>query len=50
LTNLLWSPDRGRTAAVAQFIYLALTVDIPPGWLTQPGHLHHAVDSAVKPV
>ena len=33
--------DRAHTAAVARFVYAALTADLPPGWRTQPGHLHH---------
>ena len=39
--TLQWNPDRAQTAAVANFVHLALTVDLPPGWLTQPGHLRH---------
>jgi hypothetical protein len=30
------------TAAVARFVHLALTVDVPAGWFTQPGHQRHA--------
>ncbi|TPG36418.1 LysR family transcriptional regulator [Mycolicibacterium hodleri] len=41
--TLQWNPDRAQTAAVARFVHLALTVDPPPGWLTQPGHLRHDV-------
>jgi DNA-binding transcriptional LysR family regulator len=40
--KLQWSPDRAQTAAVARFVHLALTVDVPAGWFTQPGHLRHA--------
>lgn len=41
--TLQWNPDRAQTAAVARFVHLALTADLPPGWLTQPGHLRHTV-------
>ena len=40
--KLQWNPERAQTAAVARFLHLALTVDVPPGWFTQPGHLRHA--------
>jgi DNA-binding transcriptional LysR family regulator len=40
--KLQWNPERAQTAAVARFVHLALTVDVPPGWFTQPGHLRHA--------
>ena len=39
--HLQWNPDRALTAAVARFVHAALTADLPPGWRTQPGHLHH---------
>ncbi|MDT5047462.1 MAG: hypothetical protein QOG75_3336 [Mycobacterium sp.] len=39
--KLQWNPDRAQTAAVARFVHLALTVDVPPGWRTQPAHLRH---------
>ena len=39
--TLQWNPDRAHTAAVARFVHAALTADLPPGWRTQPGHLHH---------
>jgi DNA-binding transcriptional LysR family regulator len=38
---LQWNPDRAHTTAVARFVHTALTSDLPPGWLTQPAHLHH---------
>jgi DNA-binding transcriptional LysR family regulator len=39
--TLQWNPDRARTAAVARFVRLARTADVPPGWHSQPGHLRH---------
>ncbi len=39
--TLQWNPNRAHTAAVARFVHAALTADLPPGWRTQPGHLHH---------
>jgi DNA-binding transcriptional LysR family regulator len=37
--KLQWNAARTQTAATARFVQLALTVDVPPGWITQPGHL-----------
>jgi DNA-binding transcriptional LysR family regulator len=39
---LKWNPDRAQTPAVARFVTTALSVEPPPGWHTQPGHLHHS--------
>jgi DNA-binding transcriptional LysR family regulator len=39
--TLQWAPSRAQTAAVARFVRMALTAEPPPGWRTQPGHLHH---------
>lgn len=39
--TLQWNPDRAPTAAVGRFVQLALTVDVPSGWVTQRDHLHH---------
>ncbi|HEV2633565.1 MAG TPA: LysR family transcriptional regulator [Actinocrinis sp.] len=39
--TLHWSPERAQTNAVARFVHTALTADLPPGWLTQSGHLRH---------
>jgi DNA-binding transcriptional LysR family regulator len=39
--TLQWSPGQAFTAAVARFVHTALTADPPPGWHTQPSHLHH---------
>ncbi len=36
-----WSPERAQTAAVARFVRLALTHDVPSGWQLEPGHLLH---------
>jgi hypothetical protein len=40
--TLQWNPSRAHTTAVARFVHHALTADPPPGWRTQPDHLHHA--------
>ena len=37
--GLQWNPERAQTAAVARFVHLALSIEPPPGWQTQPGHL-----------
>jgi DNA-binding transcriptional LysR family regulator len=37
--KLQWSSGRAQTAAAARFVQLILTVDVPSGWNTQPGHL-----------
>jgi DNA-binding transcriptional LysR family regulator len=37
--KLQWSAARTQTAAAARFVQLILTVDVPPGWVAQPGHL-----------
>jgi hypothetical protein len=39
--TLQWNPTRAPTAAVGRFVHVALTVDVPAGWVTQPGHLRH---------
>jgi hypothetical protein len=39
--TLQWSPDRATTATVGRFVQLALTVDVPAGWVTQRDRLHH---------
>jgi DNA-binding transcriptional LysR family regulator len=39
--TLQWNPSRAYTMAVARFVHSALTARLPPGWRTQPGHLHH---------
>jgi DNA-binding transcriptional LysR family regulator len=39
--TLQWNPRRAHTTAAARFVHCALTADPPPGWHTQPGHLHH---------
>lgn len=38
---LQWNPDRASTAAVSRFVRLALTADVPTGWVTQPDHSRH---------
>jgi DNA-binding transcriptional LysR family regulator len=40
--TLQWNPDRATSAAVGRFVQLALTVDVPSGWVTQPDHLRHS--------
>jgi DNA-binding transcriptional LysR family regulator len=47
--TLQWNPDRAQTTAVTRFVRAALTAGPPPGWLTQPGHLHHQATTARKP-
>lgn len=37
--KLQWNSARTQTAAAARFVQLILTVDVPPGWVTQSGHL-----------
>ncbi|MCG7595729.1 LysR family transcriptional regulator [Mycobacterium sp. PSTR-4-N] len=39
--TLQWCPIRATTAAVGRFVHLALSVDVPPGWVSQPDHLRH---------
>ena len=39
--TLQWNPSRVHTTAVARFVHCALAADLPPGWHTQPDHLHH---------
>jgi len=39
--TLQWCPERAQTAAVARYVRLALTHDVPPGWHLEPGHLRH---------
>lgn len=41
--TLQWQPERAQTAAVARFVRLALTHDVPPGWQLEPGHLRHPI-------
>jgi DNA-binding transcriptional LysR family regulator len=39
--TLQWNPNRANSAAVARFVHTALATEPPPGWQTQPDHLHH---------
>jgi DNA-binding transcriptional LysR family regulator len=39
--TLQWNPGRVRIPAVSRFVRAVLTADPPPGFVTQPGHLHH---------
>ncbi|MCV7211719.1 LysR family transcriptional regulator [Mycolicibacterium canariasense] len=39
--TLQWCPIRAASAAVGRFVDLALSVDVPSGWVTQPDHLRH---------
>jgi DNA-binding transcriptional LysR family regulator len=39
--TLQWNPNRAHTMAAARFVRCALAADLPPGWYTQPDHLHH---------
>jgi DNA-binding transcriptional LysR family regulator len=38
---LQWAPDHAPSAAVADFVDLALSVDPPPGWSKGPAHVTH---------
>ena len=35
---LLWAPQRSSSAAAANFVDMALTIDPPPGWVTGSAH------------
>ena len=39
--TLQWNPNRAHTMAVARFVHVALTAELPPGWRTQADHLQH---------
>jgi hypothetical protein len=39
--TLQWNPGRAHTTAVARFVHAVLTAELPAGWNTLPGHLHH---------
>jgi len=45
--TLQWNPGRAHTMAVARFVHAALTAELPPGWRTLPGHLHHRDEETV---
>lgn len=45
---LQWNPSRAHTTAVARFVRCALAADLPPGWHTQPGHLHHTTPDQTR--
>ena len=45
--TLQWNPGRAHTMAVARFVHTALTAELPPGWRTLPGHLHHGDERTV---
>ena len=47
--TLQWNPSRAHTMAVARFVHCALAADLPPGWHTQPDHLHHAAPDDAHP-
>ena len=38
---LQWAPERAHAAAIARFVRLVLTTDVPSGWRTESGHLRH---------
>ncbi|OBK65574.1 LysR family transcriptional regulator [Mycobacterium sp. 1165178.9] len=46
---LQWDPDRASTEAVSRFVQLALTVDVPTGWVTQPDHLQYIRGERAEP-
>lgn len=39
--TLQWNPNRAHTMAVARFVTPRSPPNCPPGWHTQPDHLHH---------
>lgn len=39
--TLQWNPARAPTAAVGRFVHMALTAEVPSGWVGQGDHLHH---------
>ncbi|MEP9362507.1 LysR family transcriptional regulator [Nocardioides sp. CN2-186] len=38
---LQWAPERTTSAAVVNFVEMALSMDPPPGWSTAPAHRRH---------
>jgi DNA-binding transcriptional LysR family regulator len=44
--TLQWNPSRAHTKAVARFVHCALAADLPPGWYTQPDHLHYTASGS----
>ncbi|QZY45095.1 MULTISPECIES: LysR family transcriptional regulator [Mycolicibacterium] len=46
--TLQWCPIRATTLAVGRFVRLALSVDVPPGWVSQPDHLRHGAGSLLE--
>jgi DNA-binding transcriptional LysR family regulator len=46
--TLQWCPIRAKTAAVGRFVHLALSVDVPPGWVSQPDHLRHCNNNGMR--
>jgi DNA-binding transcriptional LysR family regulator len=49
LYKLQWNPVHAQTSAAARFVQLVLTVEVPPQWVTQPGHLRFAGVSTGRP-
>lgn len=45
---LQWAPERACAAAITRFVKMALTVDVPPGWQKEKGHLCYG-DAAGPP-
>lgn len=39
--TLQWCPIKATTAAVGRFVDVALSVDVPSGWMSLPDHLRH---------
>ena len=46
--TLQWCPIRATTVAVGRFVRLALSVDVPEGWVSQPDHLRHGAGSLLE--
>ncbi|WP_196771561.1 LysR family transcriptional regulator [Mycobacterium colombiense] len=38
---LQWNPDRASNDPVSRFVQVALTADVPTGWVAQPDHSHY---------
>jgi DNA-binding transcriptional LysR family regulator len=39
--TLQWNPSRAANAAVGRFVHVALTADVPAGWVMLADHLRH---------
>ena len=39
--TLQWNPSRAHTMAVARFVHVTLSAELPDGWRTLPDHMRH---------